>query len=282
MFRRKDAKRCKDISGMNQILLDLKPHRYQGELYINQLMDVTELVKYIKEMKNTQHKITYFHAFSTAIGKVIYNRPLLNRFISNRHVYEHNDVSLSFVMKINFDDKSEEIMVVMPIEKDDTLFTISDKIASKVASVRKQDDKGTGANDAIQVLGKLPNIIRVPIVGIFKSFARHGLLPKSLIKDNLYYSSMLLSDVGSLHCGGIYHNVTDFGTCSGIITIGEVKEEKVGKDTKYYCEFGITMDERIGDGFYFIKSIHLLQYLLNNPKLLEEEASKKVDMKKDY
>ncbi len=282
MFRRKDAKRCKDISGMNQILLDLKPHRYQGELYINQLMDVTELVKYIKEMKKKQSKVTYFHAFSTAIGKVIYNRPLLNRFISNRHVYEHNDVSLSFVMKINFDDKSEEIMVVMPIEKDDTLFTISDKIASKVASVRKQDDKGTGANDAIQVLGKLPNIIRVPIVGIFKFFARHGLLPKSLIKDNLYYSSMLLSDVGSLHCGGIYHNVTDFGTCSGIITIGEVKEEKVGKDTKYYCEFGITMDERIGDGFYFIKSIHLLQYILNNPKLLEEEASKKVEMRKDY
>ena len=280
MFKRKDAKRCKDINGMGQILLDLKPHRYQGELYINQLMDVTELVKYIKEKKEQGQRLTYFHAFSTVIGKILYNRPLLNRFIANRHVYEHDDVSISFVMKVNFDDTSKEIMIVMPIEEDDNIFTIGKKISSKVDNIRSKKDTGTGANNAIEILGKLPNILRIPIVGIFKWCDRHGMLPQSLISDNIYYSSMLVSDIGSLHCGGIYHNVTDFGTCSGIITIGEIKEEKVGKETKYYCEFGITMDERVGDGFYYIKSIHLMQYILNHPELLEEKAFKKVQMDK--
>lgn len=283
---RKDARLCRDVMGMNQICIDLKPRRSLGELYINQKVDVTNLVDYInKHKKNDKIKITYFHAFATAIGKIIYLRPLLNRFVANRHVYEHNDVSLSFVMKTEFNDKAEEIMVIMPIEKEDNLFTISEKISSKVNKVREKGDKGTGANDAIQILAKLPNIFRIPIVGIFKFLDRHGWLPGFLVKDNLYYSSMVLSNIGTLHCGGIYHNVTDFGTCSGLITIGEIKpvtEKLNGKNvTKYYCEFGVTIDERIADGFYMIKSIHLLEHILNKPELLEERIDEKVKIEEE-
>lgn len=274
---RKDARRCHDVTGLNQILIDLKPKRSLGELYINQNIDVTNLVEYITKLKKTNESITYFHAFTTVIGKLMYNRPLLNRFISNRHVYEHNDITLSYIMKTSFNDKSEEVMIIMPIEKDDNIFTISKKTSEKVNRVRNHQDKGEGANSAIQILGKLPNILRVPIVGVFKWCDKQGWLPASLVKDNIYYSSIIVSNLGTLHCGGIYHNVTDFGTCSGLITMGEIKEvtEKVdGKNVKkYYCEFGITMDERIADGYYFVKSIHLMQYILNNPKLLEDNAS---------
>ncbi len=281
---RRDAKLCRDITGMAQICIDLKPKRSLGELYVNQKYDVTNLVEYInnyKKIRDEENKITYFHAFVTAVAKVIYNRPLLNRFVANRHVYEHNDVSLSFVMKTEFNDKSEEIMVITPVEKDDNIFTVSDKIRSKVNKVRKKGDTGKGANDAIQIIGKLPNIVRVPIVGLFKFLDQKGLLPEFLVEDNLYYSSMVLSNIGTLKCGGIYHNVTDFGTCSGLITMGEIKEEVVkenGKNvTKYYCEFGVTIDERIADGFYMIKSLQLLQYILNRPELLEGKADEKIE-----
>lgn len=256
---RKDAKLCRDVMGMNQICIDLKPKRSLSELYINQKIDVTALVNYIqrqKENKSLENNITFFHAFVMAIGKTIYNRPLLNRFVSNRHVYEHNNVSLSFVMKIDFNDNSEEVMVIMPIEENDNLFTVSKKIYDKVEMVRTKKDTGSGANDAIHILGKLPNLIRVPIIGLFKLLDKFGWLPASLIEDNLYYSSMILSNIGSLKCGGIYHNVTDFGTCSGLITMGEIKEEYIKTNNKYekkyFCEFGVTIDERIAHGFYKI------------------------------
>lgn len=283
---RYDARLCKDISGMSQICIDLKPKRSLSELFINQKMDVTNLVEYInkhKEKVSEEDKITYFHAFMTAVAKTIYNRPLLNRFVANRHVYEHNNISISFVMKIEFNDKSEEVMVIMPIENEDNIFTISKKISTKVNRVRTKGDTGTGANSAIQVLGKMPNIIRIPIIGMFKLFDKFGWLPKSLIEDNIYYSSMLVSNIGTLKCGGIYHNVTDFGTCSGIITMGEIKEEIVKINNKnekrYYCEFGVTIDERIADGFYMIKSLHLIEYLFKHPELLEERADEKVEIK---
>ena len=277
---RKDAKRCNDIFGMNQIMIDLKPKRSLGEIYINQKMDVTNLVDYINTLKVNDEKLTYFHAFSTLIGKVMYNRHLLNRFVANRHVYEHNDVTLSFVMKENLNDKSQSIMVLIPVEPNDNIFTISTKIRNKVNSIRNNQNIKLGANNAIESLGKLPNIFRIPIIGLFKMFDRHGWLPSSFIKDNIYYSSMIISNLCSLKCNGIYHNLTDFGTCSGLITIGEIQKETIKEKNKtidkYFCEFGITFDERVADGFYFIKSLHLMQYILNNPEILEHAAKEKV------
>ena len=279
---RKDARRCRDVQGTNQILIDLKPKCYMAELYINQKVDVTELMKYLEEYKKKDERITFFQAISFAIGKTIYNRPLLNRFIANRHTYEHNEVSLSFVAKIDFTDASEEIMVVMPVNEDDNIHSYGKRLGDKVKAIREKKDSGKGANDVVDILAKLPNFLRVPIVGVLKWMDKHGWLPKSIMEDNLYYSSMVLSNLGTLKCGAIYHNVTEFGTCPGLITIGEIHDEEViengKKVTKKFCEFGMTIDERIGDGFYFVKSIKLLQYILNNPELLEGRANEKIEI----
>lgn len=280
---KKDSKRIKDINGMFQIMLDLKPNRCDSDVFINQKMDVTELVEYVEKKKKEGDNITYFHAFVTAIGKTMYNRPKLNRFIRNRHVFEHNDVVISFVAKISFDDKSEEIMLMIPIGPNDNINTISKKIKDKVDSIRNKNVNKEGANSAIDIIGKLPNVIRVPLVGILKWCDRQDILPKSLVKDNLYYSSMIVSNLGAIKCGAIYHNLTNFGTCSSLATMGEIKleeviKEKGKKEIRSICEFGINFDERVADGYYFAKSVQLLQYIFNNPKLLEEDASKKIKL----
>lgn len=274
----RNARRIKNLGGLEQILIDLKPDRCDSDVFINQKMDVTELVKYVDKKKKSDSNITYFHTFVTAIGKTLYNRPKLNRFIANRHVFEHNDVVISFVAKVSFDDKSEEVMIMIPIEKDDTLDTIGKKIIDKVDGFRNKKVKKEGANSAIDTLGKLPNIIRVPLVGFFKWCDKKGILPKGFVDDNLYYSSIIVSNLGSIKCGAIYHNITNFGTCSSLITMGEIKDEEViingKKQIRKLCEFGMNFDERIADGYYFAKSAKILQYIFDNPKLLEEPANK--------
>ena len=281
MRNRRDAKRIKDINGMFQIMLDLKPNRCDSDVFINQKMDVTKLVEYVEKKKKEGKDITYFHTFLTAIGKTIYNRSKLNRFIANRHVFEHNDIIISFVAKISFDDRSEEIMVMVPIEESDNIDTISKKVKDKVDSIRQKRSTKEGANNAIDVIGKLPNIVRVPLMGLFKWMDKRDLLPKSLIKDNLYYSSIIVSNLGAIKCGAIYHNLTDFGTCSSLATMGEIKKveiinDKGKKEVRSICEFGINLDERIADGYYFAKSVQLLQYIFDNPELLDEEVSTKI------
>lgn len=279
-------KRVKNVNGLNQIMIDIKPNRCDSDVYINQKIDVTNLVKYMEKLKKNNKDLTYFHAFMTALGIVFYNRKKLNYYVRNRHLYEHKDIMISFVAKISFDDKSEEVMLLIPISKDDNIFKVSEKIKNKIDKLRNKDRSfnKNGANSAIDILGKLPNILRIPIVGILKYFDKIGILPSSLVKDNLYYSSLIVSNLGSIKCDAIYHNITNFGTCSGLITIGEIKDEEViidgKKQIRKMCEFGVNLDERIADGFYFVKSLKLLEYILDNPKLLEDNCSNIINIEK--
>ncbi|MBQ1307284.1 MAG: 2-oxo acid dehydrogenase subunit E2 [Erysipelotrichaceae bacterium] len=280
-MNRRDAIRV-DVTTLMQCCIDLKPTRKENEVYIDRKIDVTELVKYMEDCRKEGKKYTYFHAFMTAIAKVIYHRPKLNRFISNRHMYEHNDILLSFVAKIALDDKAEELMLVIPIEEDDNMDSIAGKIAEKVEKLRSAQMEAKGANSAADFLGKLPNIVRVPIFGLIKLLGRYGLLPASITDNNIYFTSMIISNLGSIGCGAIYHNLADFGTCSSLTSIGEIKDEiivneKGKQEVRKVCEFGVTLDERIADGFYFAKSVAMIEKILQDPKLLSDPVSKPIE-----
>ena len=278
---RKDSKRIK-IGGMSQVLIDLKPRRCDADVFLNTDVDATNLVNYVDKKKKDGDKITYFHAFVMAIAKTIYNRPKLNRYVANRHMYEHTNVVISFVAKVEFEDNSEEVMMLIDVKPEDTIKTISKKISDKVSCLRAKKMEIKGANSAIDLVGKLPNIIRVPLVGILKWTDKVGILPKSLQEDNLYFSSAIVTDIGSLKSDSIYHNNTNFGTCSSITSIGEIKDnikvvngkEKIVKTVK----FGINFDERIADGFYMIKAFKTLEHIIENPILLEDRADSKINM----
>ena len=42
-------------------------------------------------------------------------------------------------------------------------------------------------------------------------------------------------------------------------------------------ELGLTIDERLADGYYYSKSIRLLKHLLEHPELLDRPISEEVD-----
>lgn len=281
---RVDAKKVRKIDGLHNILIDLKPRRCDSDVYINEKVNVTNLVEFIEKhkMDDKNNKLTFFHAFSMAFAKIFYEKPLLNRFICNRTTYERNDVILAFVAKIAFDDESEEVMINIKTDPKDNIYTLRNKISEKVSRIRNnKTDKKENTNDIVDKIGRLPKFFRVPVVGMYKWLDRKGLLPLSMMEDNIYYSSAILSNLGNLKIGSIYHNITNFGTSSIIVTIGQIHKEKiVDKDGKEFiadvCDFGVNCDERISDGYYFAKAVRLFSYLLENPKLLEETLDERV------
>ena len=270
---------------MEQLLIDLKPKRNEGDVFLKTPVDVTNLVNYINKAKKEGKDYTYFHAFLLAIAKTIYNRNKLNRFVQNRHVFEHTDVVIAFVAKVAFEDSSEELMFQIKVEPEDNIESISKKIRDYISKVRERKENKVdkkGANSAIETLGKLPNIIRVPLVGILKWMDDKGLLPKSLQEDDIYFSSMIITDIGSLHSDAIYHNNTNFGTCSAITAIGEIHDDVKYQDGKEHkvkvANMGLNIDERIADGFYLIKSFKLFEHILDTPELLEGRADEKIEI----
>lgn len=269
-MNRRDGKRVKDIDAMHVLMPYIKPNRCDSDVFINQKLDVTELVKYYGEMKLKDNDLTYFHLFITLIAKTIYNRPLLNRFIVNKKYYDRNDVLIAFTAKVNYEDTSKEILKVIKIDPEDNLFSIKEKTLKAVSDVRNAKEEGT--NNIMNIIGKLPSFLISLVVKVVKYMDRHDLLPKSLINDNLYYSTCIVSNLGSIKSSAIYHNLTDFGTSSILATFGEIREENGRK----YAEAGINIDERIADGVYFVKSVKLMQDILNNPKCLEGNVNDKI------
>lgn len=281
MRKRKDGTRVKNINAINSLIPHIKPLRADSDVYINLKIDVTELIKYyenLKKSEKTKH-ITYFHLFCTGMAKIVYNRPLLNRFVANKRFYDRNDVTISFVAKKEFTDESEENLSVIKIDEKDNVFTLSDKFTKVVKDVR--DKKNNSTDDLINLVGKFPKFLKSFIIAIINFADRHGLLPDFITDNLIYYSTILVSNLGSIGCGAIYHNLTELGTNSILITIGEIKEEPVVIDGKVQirtmCEFGANIDERIADGFYFVKSLQLFEYILQNPKLLEDDCNTKID-----
>ena len=283
-MRRDYARRVKDYNGMNQLAIDIKPNRSVSDVFINQKMDVTELMKYLDKKKKKGDKITFFHAVLAGVGKVYHNRPLLNRFVQDRHLFMHNDVKIAFVAKTEFNDRAEEQMICLTIDPEDNIYTISEKCATKLGKIRnsKGEVEISGANNIIEVLGHWPNIFRVPVFGLLKWMDRKGIIPASLEEDNIYWSSIILSNLGRLHSGAIFHNITDFGNSSALGTIGEVKDEEViingKKEVRKFAEFGVNLDERIADGYYFVKSIQMLQHIFDHPEMLEDKADEKIEI----
>ena len=283
---RKDGKRIK-VPAMAKLMTYLK-NREEAYVYINRKFDVTDLVAYMKKKKVKNPDLTYFHAFSMAIAKTIYNRPRLNTFIMNHKFYQRNDVILTFTARVSYDDNNnKEVMSLIKVDPNDNIEDLSNKIKAKVDSFRNKKQQSS-SDDSLDALDKVPNwMLKTIVAPICKWMDRHDLLPRSLYDELLYNSSVILSNLGSIKCGAIHHNLTNFGTNSIILTIGDIHKEQVvmpnGKvEIRDIVEFGINLDERIGDGVYFSKSVNLLDYILRNTKTLEDKANEDIKEKSDF
>ncbi len=279
---RRDGTLLRDLDGMHFIVPLIYPNRCDNEAYISERIDLENLNIFL-EKKNAgdpEFKYTLFHLIVTAMLKAITLRPKMNRFIQNKNIYQRNEVSAAFVVKKIFSDEGGEGLAFIHSVEEDTLDTVHDKIFKQVSSSRS--DKVDRSSDSMDILNKMPRFLAKFLVWIITKLDKHGWCPDFLIATDPYYSSVVLSNLGSikLKCG--YHHLTNWGTNSVFCIIGEKKmtpifDENGKAEMRETVELGLTIDERIADGYYYAKTVKLLKYLLQNPELLEQPLNAPVD-----
>ncbi|MDD4608442.1 MAG: 2-oxo acid dehydrogenase subunit E2 [Bacilli bacterium] len=278
---RPDGVKVRNLDIIHRLITHIAPTRGGSEVYINEKIDVTELLKYLeKKNKKREEKIHLFHAFNFAIAKTVYHRPLLNRFVVNRKFYDRNKISLAFVAKVKKEDNADEALVVIDIDNNDKLEDISRKVQEHVSKART--NRNSSLDKLMDLVSKLPNFIIAFIVWFLNKLNNHGLMPKSIMEGDYNFASVLLTNLGSIKCNAIYHHLNEWGTNSVLVAIGTVHKEQIinekGKpEIRDIVEFGVTLDERIADGFYFAKSINLLKYILANPTILDNEIMEGIE-----
>ncbi len=280
---RKDAQLLRDIDAMHFIMPHIYPNRCDNEAFISERIDLTNLNAYLekKNYEGIPYKYNLFQCIVSSVLKTITLRPKLNRFIANKSLYQRNELSASFIVKKQFSDDGGEGLAVVRALPEDTVDTIHEKIYKHVSACRATDSTDS-TEESMEIFNKMPRFLSGALIRFICFLDRHGKVPKALIESDPYYSSVILSNLGSIKLHSGYHHLTNWGTTSIFVVVGERKKRPFYDDDgnmtmRDSIDLGLTVDERIADGYYFSKCVRIIRKLLENPELLEKPFSEEVD-----
>ena len=273
---RRDGRWVRDVPGLQVIMGHMLPNRTDCEVYLHERFDCTEILKYI-EKKNAAHpdyKTTLFHCIVLTAARMVRERPKMNRFIAGRRTYERDEISLAFVVKRRFTDAGEEALYFYVADDGDTIDSLSKKITDDVRETRKSESSTGGIDSVIDGFARIPRIVLMPVLKLVRILDFWGLVPNALRDGDPNFSSIFLTNLGSIGCDAVYHHLNNYGTNSVMVSIGTIHKEELimpdgHKEIRDVVNIGATGDERIADGFYFARSIKLVRHVFEHPELLD-------------
>ena len=279
---RKDGVKLKNIHAMHFVMPLMYPNRCDNEAFISERIDLTNINQYLAEKNANDPEYAYnlFQVMVTAVLKTLTLRPKMNRFIANKTMYLRNEVSAAFTVKKIFSDNGAEALAQIRTNGTETLKDIHDEIFRQVSFCRS--DKVDSGTKSLNAVAAIPGFIARFVGWCARFLDRHGWMPKSVIQGDPYYCSVVLSNLGSIKLHAGYHHLTNWGTCSVFCAIGEAKKRPFFDDDgtvhmKDSVDIGLTIDERLADGYYYSRTVALLKTLLENPWLLDRPLNEEVD-----
>lgn len=279
---RKDGVKLRNIHSMHVIMPLMFPNRCDNEAFISERIDLTGINTYLaeKNAKNPEYAYNLFQVIVTAVLKTMVLRPKMNRFIANNTMYMHKETSASFTVKKVFSDDGAEALAQVKVNGTETIDDIHNEIFRQVSLCRS--DKLDGGTESLNAVASLPGFLTKAVGAVARWADRHGWMPASVTEGDPFYGSVYLSNLGSIKLQAGYHHLTNWGTCSVFCTIGEKKMRPFYNpdgtfEVKECVDLGLTIDERIADGYYYARTVRLLKTLLENPELLEKPLSEEVE-----
>lgn len=282
---RRDGIWVKDIDSMHVVMPFIYPNRCDNEAFISQAVDVTDLLEFLNKKNKTESPVPYtlFHAIIATFAKVLVQRPLMNRFVKRNRIYMRNHISAAFTVKKQFTDKAHESLAYMRMTEDDNIDTIHEKLVKEITLCKSENNDNT--TDAMDMMKKLPFPVLSFIMWLYKKLDNYGLVPESLVRTDPNQATVFLSNFGSIGLPAGYHHLSNWGTCSIFVVVGKMYDKQIIDEngntvTRTFVNLGLTIDERIADGYYYSKTLKMVKHILENPETLNECAKEKIDYDK--
>lgn len=281
---RRDGTWLRNIDAMHAFMPYLYPNRADNEAFIQESIELENIEKYLAEknakLADGEEEYKLFHVLLAALVKTITLRPKMNRFVKGGRMYQRNTLSLAFVVKKKFSDNGAEALAFMEFDGETTIDDVHRKISAEINECRSEKiDNSTAGMDAFT---KMPRWLLRIVMWLLHRLDYYGKVPYSLIKTDPNHATCFITNLGSIGLKAGYHHLCNWGTNSLFIVLGQKKKSPIYDDDgnmsmKDTMPIGITLDERIADGYYYSKTVKLLKYLLANPELLETAAKEEVD-----
>lgn len=281
---RRDGVWLRDLDPLHGIMPYLYPNRADNEAFIQEQIDLTSLNAYLakKTESDPEFKYTYLHAVVAAVVRTVTLRPKMNRFIAGGRIYQRNHIACAFTMKKSFTDDAHEALWFRKFGEDANIDAIHYRLKEDITALRKEnvDDHST---DAMKMMLRLPQWLLKIVMSFIRYLDRRGRVPYSLVKEDPNYATVFITNLGSIGLKAGYHHLSNWGTCSIFLVLGEKHmapfyDEQGNVEMREVLDIGLTLDERIADGFYYSKTVKILKHLLQNPVLLEQMPTEAVTL----
>lgn len=275
---RLDARLLSSASNYQKSMVHAMPTRTESLIYLKEQICLDKLTGFIrdynKNLTANELKCTTFDLFLAALIRTFALRPHLNRYVVGRRIYTRDYITIAFTIKKEFSDQAEESTVKLAFAPTATLPQIIGEIR-KATLICKGENQGED-DKILAIIAALPLFCQKLAFWLLRRLDNINKLPKFIAEAHPLFASVFVSNLGSIGLNSAFHHLYEFGTASVFVVIGKIhKAPLICADdqiqVKRVIDLGITLDERISDGYYFARSVKLLSTLLQNPeKLLAE------------
>lgn len=278
--KRADGIKVKNLNTIEKAAPFFMKSRVGAQQLITQTVRCEPVEKFIKEQRALGKDYSYTHILMASIVRLFYLKPKLNRFILRDVIYEHKDITLCMVVRTKLTEDGEELELKFHFDGTETIDDVKKVIDETIEKNLTTGDDSYKTTKAASFLDKLPAWMFRTAMWFVRLFDRHNCFTKFISDASCFHCSCFITNLKSIKLDSIYHHLYEFGTCSVFVAMGKTKVVPYVKDytevvPEKVFDLGITLDERIADGFYFSKTLRIWNDIFNNPEcLLEKQKSK--------
>lgn len=242
-------------------------------------VEITETDRWLRAKRREGYGgLGYLHLFIAAYVRVVSQRPMVNRFIAGKRIFARNNIEVVMAVRRGMSSDAGETTIKVVFEPTDTVFDVYNKMEAAIGEIKNgEEDNGTEA--FARIATKLPRFLLNFAIWLLKVMDYFGLIPMSLLNVSPFHGSMIITDLGSLGIGPVYHHIYDFGTLPAFIAFGaKRKVTELDRDgtpvQRKYIDYKINTDERICDGYDYAMAFKYFKKYLRRPEELETPPEK--------
>lgn len=278
---RVDGRRIRSLNGFFNFIPYIMPQRNDACNQYEESFEISNADRWFRQQRLNGYKgIGMLHLFIAAYVRAIAALPGLNRFIAGRRIYARNNIEVVMAVKRSLAVDATETTIKVEFDPTDTIFDVYRKMNEEIDKIKSSDEEN-GTEDFANKFKNLPRFVVRFVIWLLTVADYFGLLPKSLLDVSPFHGSMIITDLGSLGIGPIFHHIYNFGTLPVFISFGAKRKvyelDRNGNPVeRKYVDGKFVMDERTVDGHYYATVFKYINRFIADPSLLEVPPEKVV------
>ena len=279
---RKEGRLLRSLPAFAKFVPFIMPTRNDACNQYEESFEVSDVDRRLRKLRVDGYKgIGILHFIIAAYIRGVSMLPGINRFVVGRRIYARDNIEVVMTVKRSLAIDATETTIKVVFEPTDTIFDVYRKMSEKIDEI-KTVEGNNNTEDVAEAMCKAPRFLLRFALTILRIMDYFGWLPQSLLDASPFHGSMIITDLGSLRIGPIYHHIYNFGTLPVFISFGAKRHayelDRHGNmvDRKYVdCKF--VMDERTVDGHYYAQFLQAFRYICQHPEIIETPPSKVVE-----